>query len=623
MAMYWQCAAETSLDRGNYDISWYSAQQREFTLENAQQLAGVAFLVNNGYDSFSGKVIELSQGCSFELKECCWVPIGTENNPFKGSMFGNDRSIILQITDGSSKDGDSFGLFGYAEDAHFENISISVSSVMTIDCSLTKINFGSIVGKASNTDFVKCSNSSPIDITVHSPHAVQYVVRCGGLVGYGDNCGFVQCDNRNGVSAALKAGDFGACYTEGSCLLVGGIIGAGTNIELKSCMVGTTSEQERDMSIRMLRAPSRNTCSSYSSLGALAGSLSGVSSVKTCRALYVEVFSAPYTPSSSTSDLVWNRYIGGLVGKFSSGKNAGIYNSYSAAALYNTGYNAIEGGIAGQFPTSNDWGGNFSWCTKSYGSNGGYNGITSFSSRKEMISEEFVSALNLWPSINWGECTWSQWFPYRFPEDISYKSEFYAEIDGFRYYLHKEEGVAELYYLGSEDFNYIMPYSPLNHGVAYPGVTYAKIPSVIFFNKEYTVTQLTDSFMKCKTLEVVDLPVSITNISSGTFRDCTALNKIICRALTAPSVVVGTFFGIDVSEIILVIDENADDTYEKDEIWSKFQIVREDLGGAGINTATTDQISSPIYFDIYGRRVLRPRNGQIIIEKGRKFIYCE
>ena len=35
-------------DEGNYDISWYSADATEFTISTAQELAGLAYLVNNG-----------------------------------------------------------------------------------------------------------------------------------------------------------------------------------------------------------------------------------------------------------------------------------------------------------------------------------------------------------------------------------------------------------------------------------------------------------------------------------------------------------------------------------------------------------------------------------------------
>ena len=78
-------------DSGNYNTSWYTSNPSalSFTLTNVADLAGLAYLVNNGTTDFSGKTIILSGETTYDLSAHYWTPIG------KGSTYSSgDYSLI-------------------------------------------------------------------------------------------------------------------------------------------------------------------------------------------------------------------------------------------------------------------------------------------------------------------------------------------------------------------------------------------------------------------------------------------------------------------------------------------------------------------------------------------------
>lgn len=81
------------------DTSWYNAEKTEFTLNTANEFAGLLKLVNEGND-FTGKTINLSNDIS--LENSSWASIGNESNQFNGKFDGNSAVI-------SNLDADLFG----------------------------------------------------------------------------------------------------------------------------------------------------------------------------------------------------------------------------------------------------------------------------------------------------------------------------------------------------------------------------------------------------------------------------------------------------------------------------------------------------------------------------------
>ncbi|MCL2283155.1 MAG: hypothetical protein FWC26_07545 [Fibromonadales bacterium] len=71
------------------DTSWYKGISSS-SISNKAQLAGLAWLVNNG-TSFSNKEVMLS--ADIELDDMDWTPIGTPAHPFQGKFDGDGHTI--------------------------------------------------------------------------------------------------------------------------------------------------------------------------------------------------------------------------------------------------------------------------------------------------------------------------------------------------------------------------------------------------------------------------------------------------------------------------------------------------------------------------------------------------
>jgi len=121
-------------DEGNYDISWYNSSGTEFTISTAQELAGLAYLVNT-INRFDGKTIYLMNDIDLGGKN--WVAIGrgrlNVNNasslPFNGTFDGNGFTIFnmfSEIQDAPSYAYAYAGLFGY-NNGTIKNVNIASS----------------------------------------------------------------------------------------------------------------------------------------------------------------------------------------------------------------------------------------------------------------------------------------------------------------------------------------------------------------------------------------------------------------------------------------------------------------------------------------------------------------
>lgn len=72
---------------GNYSISWFKKNQSEFTITTNKELAGMAYLVNNGYTDFANKTIKLT--ADIDLTGKFWIPC----DMFKGTFDGAGHTI--------------------------------------------------------------------------------------------------------------------------------------------------------------------------------------------------------------------------------------------------------------------------------------------------------------------------------------------------------------------------------------------------------------------------------------------------------------------------------------------------------------------------------------------------
>lgn len=102
------------------DTDWYDSDpdDPEYWITTAAELAGLAEIVNSGIEDFEGKTIYLNENISLADDDGYlrrWTPIGTKDNPFKGTFDGQNHSISgLNVADfGASGYYSTAGLFGY------------------------------------------------------------------------------------------------------------------------------------------------------------------------------------------------------------------------------------------------------------------------------------------------------------------------------------------------------------------------------------------------------------------------------------------------------------------------------------------------------------------------------
>lgn len=296
----------------NYDTSWYDSHKNDsaYTLEDAEDLAGLAVLVNDG-NTFAGKTITLKAGETFDLSAHTWTPIGNSSNVdeyFKGTFDGNSENGTtitgMTILDANGK----AGLFSTANSAIIKNIRISTGYISVASGSNIKV--GGIVGYAYDATTIKeCSFDGTIDTENSSSSNYNYF---GGIVG--DTYSQVTIEN---------------CRTNGKIFgngtYMGGIVGysyassAGIGVKITDCI----NEAE-------LRPDSCTAVGGIVGYSQITGSLE----VKNC------VNKGAITPSSFATNL------GGIVGRINGAATAAITSCTNSAAL-TSGNSENMGGIVG------------------------------------------------------------------------------------------------------------------------------------------------------------------------------------------------------------------------------------------------------------------------------------
>ena len=127
---------ETAPWTGDVNTSWYNTTDKSFTLTTAEQLAGLAQIVNAGTDTFKGKTVVL--GANIDLNNAAWTPIGTKSadgekaftRTFAGTFDGAGYTVSNLYVSG----GNALGLFGrIGTGAHIEDLTIDGAYVSGTD----------------------------------------------------------------------------------------------------------------------------------------------------------------------------------------------------------------------------------------------------------------------------------------------------------------------------------------------------------------------------------------------------------------------------------------------------------------------------------------------------------
>lgn len=235
------------------DKSWYTGKQKSYTITTAEQLAGLAVLVNGGTD-FSGVTLRLGADLSLERDSASgaqrlWTPVGTSiNRAFRGTFDGQGHKItgLRAYNEGSDS-----ALFGCVSGAKIENLTVCGSAEGKAAASYA----AGIVAYADASSIQKCA--AYVDVAADGTHAggiAAYI--CGGTlvadcVSYGAVSGASGVGGIVGVSYSGEdriesCANFGAVTgTKSGTYGTGGLAGRLAGTLTKSANYGAVTSADR------------------------------------------------------------------------------------------------------------------------------------------------------------------------------------------------------------------------------------------------------------------------------------------------------------------------------------------------------------------------------------------
>lgn len=180
--------------------------------------------LNNIRNSLSGKYILMNDIDLSSYEN--WVPIGTEETPFSGTLNG-DNYVVNNMSINNATN--HAGLFGYINSSEIINLTIENAKVKIITDE--NIYVGLISGQATNSVLSNCKNNGTISIEAKGNVSV------GGIVGTiwsnskaSGDCYVSNCSNDTDISVTGKSND----STKTKDLHIGGIAG-NSNTPISQC----------------------------------------------------------------------------------------------------------------------------------------------------------------------------------------------------------------------------------------------------------------------------------------------------------------------------------------------------------------------------------------------------
>ena len=328
---------------GTADTDWYNGNPNatEFTINTAEELAGLAELVNEG-KNFDGKTVKL--GADIILNENSenykewettapekeWTPIGTTYNGFSGTFDGCGHIISgLYINENENKTNNYYGLFAKTVG--------TITHVQVINSYIEANSYlGGIVGYIGNSgEITKCSFVGIIKAKLEDANnqsaPESRPLYCGGICGSQNSPnGIESCFFKGRIEAEINnCSDFSGKY-------IGGIVGYS--------MAGTIKDCYNEGTIAV--SGSENSVTSIS-IGGIAGFPYSIYGCYNIGAVTVSVENNPQSanvlPPVSTGGIVGTANIGGV--KY-------CYNTGEVLNQVQTGTNYKIGGIVGYTTSS-------------------------------------------------------------------------------------------------------------------------------------------------------------------------------------------------------------------------------------------------------------------------------
>lgn len=399
-------------DNGTYSISWYDKNKTIFDISTPQELAGVAYLVNNNFTNFSGKTLNITSDLNLEAHN--WVPIGIGRTVFQGSIEGNHHTISnISINSGTSGSPYGSGMWVKLQNSTIKNLTFE--GKMNIGINYVGFIASSAVYSTFDNVNVKCSiHYSHPDI--HTSTSFAYDSRIAGMISETSNCNFANINVNSTISFTFGSSSGNNCYgkIEVDC---GGLVGKGANDTFTKCHA--INNITFIINGYVTSSPYTGCGDSFVTYGGIIGRLSGNSSkIVGCLAENTRFMGKH---SCGTFDTTRFRF-GGIVGymsqyDYSDLKNCvAINKSYDIeghsytwqASWYHT--NSYFGGIAYETPK------NYAGCYSNNDVSKSItrvetdriceNGSTSFS-ESQMHTQSFVDELNFYSQLAFDEDYWT------------------------------------------------------------------------------------------------------------------------------------------------------------------------------------------------------------------------
>jgi len=229
---------------GTADTSWYNDNDTEFILTTAEQLAGLAELVDGG-NTFAGKTVKL--GTDIDLYHLadgatdptCFDPIGSYRKDliFEGILDGQGHTIANMnqntwaLNNGYYYGDLGLGLFGAVENATIKNLVMDNASI-----SGESALCGTVAAVAGD-------NVTFENITVKNSDVADYQYYAGGIVGWaGGDEQFINCVIDASTTIGAQWGEFNNAN--------GGVIGGAStsaDILMKNCTVACRIDAFNDV----------------------------------------------------------------------------------------------------------------------------------------------------------------------------------------------------------------------------------------------------------------------------------------------------------------------------------------------------------------------------------------
>ena len=240
---------------GTADTTWYIESQSEFSLNTAEQLAGLAKLVNDG-NKFTGKTIKLESHIKLnDMKNWPdwddkppankWNSIGTLKNPFNGTFDGNGYIIIGVYIYKPENGAQNQGLFGSID---FEGTikNLGVFAVWAVEEEINAI--GGLAGVNSGT----ISNSfSHGFFIIGRYHISGFVGANGGVISNCYSIGRVAGDRAVGGLVGLNIGKISNSFSASAVIAfegpdAGGLVGVHHRGDISNSYYDKTDSGDRD-----------------------------------------------------------------------------------------------------------------------------------------------------------------------------------------------------------------------------------------------------------------------------------------------------------------------------------------------------------------------------------------